>query len=106
MVGALSAKDVLRRESVLLFTPQGGRYWHYHYRYGGKRKTLSVGTLPDVPVARSPHLAARQLLAAGVNPALRRRALRHVGVADSDPAPLAAIYPAKIAVVFGRSLCL
>jgi transposase-like protein len=50
----------------LLVTPQGGRYWHYHYRYGGKRKTLSLGTFPDVPVARSRsrHVAARQLLAA------------------------------------------
>ena len=33
----------------LLIRPQGGRYWHYHYRYGGKRKTLSLGTHPHVP---------------------------------------------------------
>lgn len=58
----------------LLIRPQGGRYWHYHYRYGGKRKTLSLGTFPDVPVPRawSRHLAARQLFAAGVDPSLRR----------------------------------
>ena len=62
----------------LLIRPQGGRYWHYHYRYGGKRKTLSLGTFPDVPIARarSRHLAARQLLAAGVDPSLRRVELR------------------------------
>jgi transposase-like protein len=62
----------------LLVRPQGGRYWHYHYRYGGKRKTLSLGTFPDVPIARarSRHLAARQLLAAGVDPSLKRRELR------------------------------
>lgn len=30
----------------LLVRPQGGRYWHYHYRYSGKRKTLSLGTYP------------------------------------------------------------
>ncbi|MBK7903808.1 MAG: DUF4102 domain-containing protein [Proteobacteria bacterium] len=62
----------------LLVRPQGGRYWHYHYRYGGKRKTLSLGTYPDVPVARaqSRHRAARQLVAAGVDPSLRRQELR------------------------------
>lgn len=30
----------------LLVRPQAGRYWHYHYRYGGKRKTLSLGWEP------------------------------------------------------------
>ena len=62
----------------LLVRPQGGRYWHYHYRYGGKRKTLSLGTYPDVPVAlaQSRHRAARCLLSAGIDPSLRRRELR------------------------------
>lgn len=62
----------------LLVRPQGGRYWHYQYRYGGKRKTLSLGTYPDVPVAlaQSRHRAARCLLAAGIDPSLRRRELR------------------------------
>jgi hypothetical protein len=64
----------------LLVRPQGGRYWHYQYRYGGKRKTLSLGTYPDVPIARaqSRHRAARRLLAAGVDPSLRRRELRRI----------------------------
>lgn len=64
---------------TLLVRPQGGRYWHYHYRYGGKRKTLSLGTYPDVPVplAQSRHRAARRLLAAGLDPSLNRRELRH-----------------------------
>lgn len=62
----------------LLVTPKGGRYWRYCYRYGGKRRTLSLGTYPEVPIARarSRHLAARQLLAAGVDPSLRREELR------------------------------
>jgi hypothetical protein len=65
----------------LLVQPQGGRYWHYHYRYGGKRKTLSLGTYPDVPtaLAQARHRAARRLLAAGVDPSLRRRELRRTG---------------------------
>jgi transposase-like protein len=62
----------------LFVTPKGGRYWRYCYRYGGKRKTLSLGIYPEVPVdrARSRHLEARQLLAAGVDPSLKREELR------------------------------
>lgn len=43
----------------LLLHPQGGRYWHYQYRYGGKRKTLSLGTYPDLPtdLAQARHRA-------------------------------------------------
>jgi len=64
----------------LLVRPEGGRYWHYHYRYGGKRKTLSLGTYPDVSTlqAQSRHSAARRLLAVGVDPSLRRRELRQI----------------------------
>jgi len=62
----------------LFITPKGGRYWRYCYRYGGKRRTLSLGLYPEVPVdrAHSRHLAARQLLAAGVDPALKREEIR------------------------------
>jgi len=62
----------------LFVTPKGGRYWRYCYRYGGKRRTLSLGIYPEVPIdrARSRHLEARQLLAAGVDPSLKREELR------------------------------
>jgi len=65
----------------LLLHPQGGRYWHYQYRYGDKRKTLSLGTYPDVPtaLAQARHRAARQMLAAGIDPSLRRGDLRRMG---------------------------
>lgn len=64
----------------LLVRPQGGRYWHYQYRYGSKRKTLSLGTYPDVPtvLAQARHRAARRLLAAGIDPSLRRREVRQM----------------------------
>ncbi|MEO7774020.1 MAG: Arm DNA-binding domain-containing protein, partial [Steroidobacteraceae bacterium] len=76
----------------LLVQPQGGRYWHYHYRYGGKRKTLSLGTYPDVPIAQAQlrHRAARRLLAAGIDPSLRRRELRRIegdGLAEMSEVP-------------------
>ena len=65
----------------LLVQPQGGRYWHCHYRYGGKRKTLSLDTYPDVPTATAQlrHRAARRLFAAGLDPSSRRRELRRTG---------------------------
>src|SRR5258708_39789170 len=57
----------------LFVTPKGGRYWRYCYRYGGKRRTLSLGLYPEVPVDghRSRHLPPRQLLRAGASPSLR-----------------------------------
>jgi hypothetical protein len=49
--------------------------------HGGKRKTLALGTYPDVPIARARlrHRAARRLLASGVDPSLKRSELRRVG---------------------------
>jgi hypothetical protein len=60
--------------------PRGGRYWRYKYRYDGKPKTLALGTYLDVPVdrARARHQAARQLLAAGIDPASWKRELRAI----------------------------
>jgi hypothetical protein len=64
----------------LLVMPKGGRYWRC-YRYSGKRKTLALRIYPEVPIARarSRHQAARQLLAAGVDPSLKKKELRRVG---------------------------
>jgi hypothetical protein len=65
----------------MLLMPKGGRYWHYCYRYGGKRKTLSLGTYRDIPFSRAKarHQAARQLLAVSLDPSLKRRELRRTG---------------------------
>jgi transposase-like protein len=66
------------RSLYLLVMPRGGRYWRYRYRYGGKERTLSLGALPDVPAAsaKARHQVARQLLATGVDPSLRRKEMR------------------------------
>jgi len=55
--------------------PTGGKLWRYDYAYLGKRKTLSYGPYPDVSLerARELHRAARQELAAGLDPMVRRR---------------------------------
>lgn len=28
--------------------PNGGKWWRFKYRYGGKEKLISLGTYPDV----------------------------------------------------------
>ncbi len=54
-----------------------------------KRRTLSLGTYPDVstPSAQLRHRAARRLLAAGIDPSLRRRELRRIEGEGHDAAP-------------------
>jgi len=34
----------------LIVTPTGGRWWRLDFRYEGKRKTISMGIYPDVPL--------------------------------------------------------
>jgi transposase-like protein len=77
--GSRSARKIsFGRSLFLLVVPTGGRYWRYRYRYAGKEKTLALGVFPDVPseTAKARHQAARRLLAAGVDPSVRRKELR------------------------------
>jgi transposase-like protein len=69
----------------LLVMPNGGRYWRYNYRFGGKFKTLAFGIRPDVSLekARERHQAARVLLADGIDPSARKRALGKIAFATS-----------------------
>ena len=61
--------------------PSGGRGWRFRYQYRGQRTTLSLGPYPRVTAesATVRHLAARQLLAAGIDPASRRHDIQRVG---------------------------
>lgn len=54
----------------LLITPAGGKYWRFDYRIDGKRKTLALGTYPDVTLksARDKKSDARKLVAEGIDP--------------------------------------
>ena len=74
------------RGMYLLIHPKGGKWWRLDYRYQSKRKTLSLGTYPDVSikVARKKRDDARSIPDGGVDPssarvrsdAWRRRCIR------------------------------
>lgn len=66
----------------LLVNPAGGKLWRLDYRYFGKRKTLSLGSYPDVSLieARSRRDDARKLLAQSppVDPSVVKKSLKNV----------------------------
>ncbi|EDZ9125908.1 DUF4102 domain-containing protein, partial [Salmonella enterica subsp. enterica serovar Typhimurium] len=71
----------------LLLRPDGAKWWRWDYRrpVTGKRNTLSLGTYPDVSlaVARERHVAARKLLAGGIDPGEHRKAQKKAVVESS-----------------------
>lgn len=59
-------------------TPAGGKWWRFKYRYLGKEKLLSLGTYPDVSLAkaRERREEARKLLAQDIDPGENRKAAK------------------------------
>lgn len=55
--------------------PNGSKRWFWKYRFFGKEKRLALGSYPAVPLksARTARDAARMVLEAGEDPALKRR---------------------------------
>lgn len=55
---------------LFLLVNQAGKYWRYNYRFGGKAKTLAIGTYPEISLkdARRRHEEARALLARNIDP--------------------------------------
>ena len=60
----------------LLVMPAGGKYWRFNYRFNGKRKTLALGTYPEISLldARGRLLEARKAIAQGIDPGQQRKA--------------------------------
>jgi hypothetical protein len=60
---------------LYLFVTGGGRYWRLDYRYLNKRNTMSLGTYPEVSLAKARKRRddARVLLADDIDPAQARR---------------------------------
>lgn len=74
------------RGLYLLVSPSGSKLWRYDYRHQGKRKTLALGSYPDVSLAkaRKDLAAARELVADGVDPSDARKQRRAAQLAQNE----------------------
>lgn len=72
----------------LIVQPTGGKLWRFDYRFFGKRKTLALGSYPDVSLAsaRDGRDEARRHVASDIDPSDLRRATREsrVGAANNS----------------------
>ena len=70
----------------LEISPNGGKWWRFKYRLNGKEKRMSLGVYPDVGLAdaRDKREAARKLVAAGVDPAEQRKAVKGAQVESTE----------------------
>ena len=59
----------------LLIAKNGGKWWRFDYRFAGKRKTLSMGTYPEISLksARQKREVARELIARQIDPGITRK---------------------------------
>lgn len=66
------------RGLYLLVEPRGGRWWRFKYRIDGREKLISLGSYPDVPLAKARNRRdeARSQLADGVDPSAKRQSER------------------------------
>ena len=78
------------RGLYLLIQPNGGRWWRFRYRFAGKELLMSLGTYPDVSLARARKRrdAARELLAEGIDPAAQRKAEKEASGATFEAVAL------------------
>jgi integrase len=55
--------------------PNGGRFWHFAYRYLGRQKQLALGPYPEVSLAdaREQRNDAKKLLRSGIDPGSLRK---------------------------------
>ncbi len=70
----------------LLVNPNGGRYWRFKYRYGGKEKLLALGAYPDLSLAdaRELHSQARRTLALGNDPSDVKKEAKRQAALNSE----------------------
>lgn len=77
-------------EGLYLFVNKSGKYFRFDYRFRGKRKTLSLGVYPKLSLrkARKKLHDAKELLANGIDPGLRKKekkiAERQTGVENFE----------------------
>ncbi len=70
---------------MYLLVTASGKYWRMNYRFADKRKTLALGTYPEVSLAkaRAKREKARELLAEGIDPSAAKRIEKAANLATS-----------------------
>jgi integrase len=70
----------------LFITSNGGKYWRFKYRFGGKEKKLAFGVYPEVSLAeaRERRDQARKLLANDVDPGVVKQAAKNAIVLATE----------------------
>jgi hypothetical protein len=94
----------------LLVTQGGAKWWRPNYRFGGRRKTISLASTVSLADARAKRDEARQLLGQGTDPSEARReakareaAERLAGSAASSARVVAAV-DGTVEIWKGRSM--
>jgi hypothetical protein len=66
----------------MIVAPSGGKWWRFKYRSGGKEKLLSLGTYPEVGLAkaRTRRDRAREQVADDIDPSQVRKATKAASV--------------------------
>lgn len=79
--GAKSVKLFDERGLYLEVTPAGGKWWRFRYRFRGREKLLSMGTYPDIGLAKARERRdePRRLVADGIDPSEHRKAAKAAG---------------------------
>ncbi|MDR2573602.1 MAG: Arm DNA-binding domain-containing protein [Desulfovibrio sp.] len=70
----------------LYISASGGKLWRMDYRFNDKRKTLSLGAYPAVPLkdARRRRDDARELLADGIDPGAKKKEDREAAAEERE----------------------
>lgn len=70
----------------LLVTEKGHKWWRFKYRFGGKEKSLSLGTFPEISLAdaRQRRDEARRHVAHGIDPGVLRKAQKQAVTAETE----------------------
>jgi len=67
----------------LLVQPGGGKWWRFKYTFGGKTKTISFGTYPEITLkeAREQREQAKKLVAHNIDPSEDRKERKRAALA-------------------------
>ena len=73
--GASTKEKYTDGDGMYLLVMSSGKYWRMDYRFADKRKTLALGTYPEITlsVARQRREAARKQLAHGIDPGVAKK---------------------------------